>query len=131
MVNHAVSCLPLEACGLIAGDASRRIRMVYPLTNAQASPVAYTVEPTEHFRALQHAERNGWELIGAFHSHPTTEAYPSPTDIAQAAEPDWIYVIISLQKDPQLRAFRIGDGKAREVETVHVKPCDTSPGEER
>lgn len=116
MVNHALMCHPEEACGLIAGDASGAIRMVYPLTNAEASPVRYTIDAREHFGALRHAERNGWELVGAFHSHPTTEAYPSVTDIAKAAEPEWIYLIISLMGAPQLRAFRIVRGAVTEVD---------------
>jgi [CysO sulfur-carrier protein]-S-L-cysteine hydrolase len=116
MVRHAVSCLPEEACGLIAGDADGAIRMVYPLTNVQRSPVAFTIEPVEHFRALQHAERNGWDLIGAFHSHPVSEAYPSPTDIAHAAEPDWFYIVIGLRAAPVLRVFRIRDGRVSEVD---------------
>ncbi|MGF1667638.1 MAG: M67 family metallopeptidase [Acidimicrobiia bacterium] len=116
MLRHALSCLPEEACGLIAGDGEGAIRMVYPLTNAQRSRVAFTIDPVEHFRALQHADRNGWELIGAFHSHPTSEPYPSPTDIAQAAEPDWLHIVIGLRPEPELRMFRIRDGRVTEVE---------------
>jgi [CysO sulfur-carrier protein]-S-L-cysteine hydrolase len=115
MLRHAISCLPEEACGLIAGDVDGAIRMVYPLTNAQRSTIAFTIEPVEHFRALQHADRNGWELIGVFHSHPTSGAYPSPTDIAQAAEPNWLYIVIGLRAEPELRVFRIRSGRVAEI----------------
>ena len=41
-------------------------------------------------------EAAGWELIGVWHSHTHTLAYPSPTDIDQAPDPDWHYVLVSL-----------------------------------
>ena len=49
------------------------------------------------------------------HSHTHTDAYPSPTDIAQAPDPDWHYVIVSLRDDvPMLRSYRIIDGTVDE-----------------
>jgi proteasome lid subunit RPN8/RPN11 len=117
MVRHAVNTLPQECCGLIAGDDSG-IRMLYPLTNVEHSPVRYTVDPAEHFGALRHAERLGWSLVGAFHSHPSTAAYPSPTDIRLAGEPDWLYVIVGFAdpEHPAVRGFRIVDRTVSEVE---------------
>ena len=110
ILAHSAFCAPEEACGLLAGDASGHLTMVYCLTNAEHSPVAYTVEPEEHFRALRHAEANGWELVGAFHSHPSSEPYPSPTDRRLAAEPDWIYLIASPGASPGLRGYYLRDG---------------------
>ena len=54
-----------------------------------------------------------------FHSHTHTEAYPSPTDVAQAPDPTWHYVICSLKRaEPVLRSFRIVDGKISEEPVV-------------
>src|SRR3546814_19430715 len=50
-------------------------------------------------------------IIGVVHSHTHTDAYPSPTDVAQAPDPDWHYVIVSLRDEaPVLRSYRIVDG---------------------
>jgi len=116
VLAHAAFCAPEEACGLLAGDADGRLRMVYCLTNARHSPVAYTIEPEEHFRALRHAEANGWELVGAFHSHPYSEAFPSATDRRLAAEPDWIYLIASLvgPDSSRLRGYFLRNGTVEE-----------------
>ena len=46
------------------------VRFVYPLTNSNPSPTSFTIDPTEHFHSWRHATANGWDLIGAFHSHP-------------------------------------------------------------
>jgi proteasome lid subunit RPN8/RPN11 len=45
------------------------------------------------------------------HSHTHTEAYPSPTDVAQAPDPGWHYVIVSLKRESAvLRSYRLVDG---------------------
>ena len=125
MVAHAVSGLPDEACGLLAADPAGHLRMAYCLTNATPSPVAYTLDPAEHFRALCHAEAHGWHLAGVFHSHPRGPAYPSPTDVAQALEPEWVYVVISLvdRAEPEVRAFWIRAGEVGEEALCETSGC--------
>lgn len=120
MVAHARFGYPEEACGLLAADPGGRLQMAYCLTNAARSTVSFTVDPTEHLRALQHAERRGWSLAGVFHSHPRSEAVPSPTDVACALEPEWVHVLVSLEDpgDPAVRAFWIKDGKITEEPLV-------------
>lgn len=115
MMAHSRFVYPEEACGLLAADGEGRLRMVYCLTNAEHSESAYTIDPTEHFRALQHAESRGWELVGAFHSHPHSAAFPSARDIRLAAEPDWIYLIVGLGGPPDLRAFSLQGQTISEV----------------
>jgi proteasome lid subunit RPN8/RPN11 len=120
MVAHAVRGYPLEACGLLAGDADGTVRHFYPCANAAASAKLYTVDPRDHLRADRDARANGWEIIGVMHSHTHTDAYPSPTDVAQAPDPEWHYVIVSLRdEEPSLRSYRIVDGGITE-EPVEV-----------
>lgn len=110
MLAHCRAELPNEGCGLLAGD-EQGIRKVYCLANADASPVGYTIDPTGHFAAIQDAERNGWDLVGAFHSHVNGPAYPSPTDVSGAAEPDWVWLVAGpMEGSPELRAYRIRNG---------------------
>jgi len=113
ILNHAEACAPEEACGLLAADAAGSLRMVYCLTNVQHSTVAYTIDPEEHYKAMRHAEANGWHLAGAFHSHPDAEPYPSATDRALAMEPDWVYVITGRAR--MMRAYRLDGGSVVEV----------------
>ena len=116
MIGHALDEVPLEACGLFAaGPGTDKVLEVYRCRNAAASARVYTVEPLDHLRADRDAESRGMEIIGVYHSHTHTDAYPSPTDVAQAPDPSWRYVIVSL-KDPEpvLRCFRIVDGSIEE-----------------
>jgi proteasome lid subunit RPN8/RPN11 len=115
ILAHALHCWPEECCGLLAGDSATAVRFVYPLTNAEHSPVSFTIEPSEHYGALRHAERNEWELIGAFHSHPGGSARPSATDVERAAEPEWAWLIVSRG---EIRGFRIAHRTVVEIEVV-------------
>jgi proteasome lid subunit RPN8/RPN11 len=118
ILTHTRAGLPNEACGLLAGDSSG-VHAVYPTVNADPSPVSYTIDPAGHFAALQDAERRGLELIGAFHSHVDGPPYPSPRDVAGAAEPDWIWLVIGPMRGvAELRAYRIQDGRVTEEELV-------------
>lgn len=115
---HCRSGLPNEACGLLAGTGGT-VRAVYPTANTDASPVSFTIEPEGHFAALTEAEARGWELMGAFHSHVEGPAYPSRRDVAGAAEPDWVWIVVGpMSGTPQLRAFRIRDGVVTSEELV-------------
>jgi proteasome lid subunit RPN8/RPN11 len=59
---------------------------------------------------MRAADAAGHEIVGVWHSHTHTDAYPSPTDVRQAVDPAWIYVLVSLRHgEPALRAYRIRD----------------------
>jgi proteasome lid subunit RPN8/RPN11 len=125
IVGHCYDGLPDEACGLLAGPVDERgeptgvVSVVYPCTNAEASARTYTVDSRDLIRAMRDAESRGDQLVSVFHSHTHTVAYPSPTDVAQAMEPGWIYVIVSLRDgEPVLRAYRIQSGEIAEVGVV-------------
>jgi len=108
---------PLEMCGLIAGGpGSDTAEGFYPCRNDAASSKVYTINPKDHLRAEMDADDRDWEIIGVVHSHTHSEPYPSPTDVRQAPDPDWHYVIVSLKRDaPELRTYRIVDGEVTEL----------------
>ena len=116
MIGHAYDGYPLEACGLFAGEAlTSRVDVFYPCGNVASSSKLYTIDPRDHLRADRDAEDRGLELLGVVHSHTHTVAYPSPTDVAQAPDPSWHYVIVSLREpEPVLRSYRIVDEASTE-----------------
>jgi proteasome lid subunit RPN8/RPN11 len=117
MIDHARREAPDECCGLLAGKGHKVLR-VYPARNALKSPIRYSLDPKELYQLLQEIERQGWELLGIYHSHTHTQAHPSATDIELGFWPDALYFIISLQdpKAPQVRAFYIRGGRVTEEE---------------
>jgi [CysO sulfur-carrier protein]-S-L-cysteine hydrolase len=106
MVAHCEAGRPNEACGMLASENGRVVK-VFRMTNAAASPMRYSLDPREQLAVYNTLEDKGWELGGVFHSHTHTAAYPSPTDLRLASE-DVPYLIVSLAASPAVvRAFRI------------------------
>jgi proteasome lid subunit RPN8/RPN11 len=123
MVAHALEGYPLEACGLLGGTVAEggtaQVHSVYPTDNLAASARIYEVDPRAMLRADREEEAAGRQLVGVYHSHTHTDAKPSPTDIAQAPDPDWHYVLISLRDvHPAVRSWTIRDGKTEEEAVV-------------
>ena len=116
MVAHALDDLPNEACGLIAAaPGTGKVERVYRCRNAAASSRLYEVEPIDHLKADRDAEGRGLEIVGVYHSHTHTDAYPSPTDVKQAPDPSWHYVLVSLKEaEPVVRSYRIVDAAISE-----------------
>lgn len=115
IVTHCLASLPDEGCGLFAMDAERIVR-VYPTANASASPVSYTVPAEEHYAALEDAESSGWRLGGVFHSHPYGSAELSMIDLQGALEPEWVYLVVGMRSEPEIRAWRVLADQIEEVE---------------
>lgn len=122
MVAHARRDHPEEACGLLAGpDGSDRPCRHVPMVNAEHSPTRYRFGSGEHLAVWRSLEAAAEVPVVIYHSHPSADAYPSPTDIALASEPDAHYVLVST-RDPdrhELRSYRIIEGVVTE-ETVDI-----------
>ena len=117
MVEHGLREFPNEACGLLAGRDGVPVRF-FALRNLDASPVSYRLDPKEQLEVFDRMDEEGWELLGIFHTHTHSEAYPSETDLRLAFYPDAYYLVMSLsdRERPVLRAFRIVDGEITEEE---------------
>ena len=72
------------------------------------SAKVYEIDPGVLLRAFRRADEEGIDVLGVFHSHTHSEAYPSPTDVRQAPDPSWHYVIVSLRDSPaELLSYRV------------------------
>jgi [CysO sulfur-carrier protein]-S-L-cysteine hydrolase len=128
IIGHCYDGLPDEACGLLVGpavgpsaarEATGAVSDVFPAVNADRSARTYTVDGKDYLRASRAADDLGHEIIGVWHSHTHTDPYPSPTDVRQAVDPMWVYVIVSLRDEaPTLRAYRIRDERIAECAVV-------------
>ena len=111
---------PLECCGFLIGELGSDFALEFhACRNTAQSKIIYTVDPKEHLRIELDAEARGLAIIGVVHSHTHTEPYPSPTDVAQAPDPAWHYVIIGLKREaPETRSYRIVDGQISESQII-------------
>ena len=118
IVAHAREDLPNECCGMIGGRDGEAARVVR-VQNAAASPLRYEMDPQGQFDALKEIEADGGELLGIYHSHTKSAAYPSQTDVNQAVNwPDAIYLIVSLQDEnaPDVKGYWLKDLKIADAE---------------
>ena len=120
MLSHAKSELPNECCGILAGP-NGEVMKIYRMSNVEASPYRFSMDPGELSKVESEAGDNGWELLAIYHSHTGSEAYPSDTDIRIAGGtaglwPDVRYVLVSLMdlKSPVVRIFDITKGQVTE-----------------
>lgn len=121
MVKHSIRELPDEACGILAGK-NQIVEKVYAMTNAEKSPENYFMEPEEQLKVTKEIRNLGFQMLGIYHSHVASQAYPSKRDVELAFYPDTAYLIITLKdkNNPQLRAFKILEGKIDEEEVKIV-----------
>jgi proteasome lid subunit RPN8/RPN11 len=118
MVTHAREDLPDECCGMIGGRDGEATSVVR-VENAAHSPLRYEMDPQGQYDALKSIEGAGDELIGIYHSHTRSAAYPSQTDVNEARMwPEQAYVIVSLENEeaPDVKAYDLADLKIADVD---------------
>jgi proteasome lid subunit RPN8/RPN11 len=116
ILAHARDAYPNESCGILAGRDSVPSH-IYPVKNTDPDPrIRYLMDTREQFWIFKNMRHNGLQLVAIYHSHPHTDAYPSPTDVKLAYYPDAYYILTSLQEpqNPSFRVYRILDGKITE-----------------
>lgn len=125
ILNHARANLPEEACGLITGQTENHVRKaekVYLLENRDHSSEHFTLAPEDQLQVLTEARKAGQEVIGVWHSHPSTPSRMSQEDIRLAKDESRSYLILSLaEKEPVLHSFRMKDGSVENEELRIIK----------
>ncbi len=92
LFGHAESCLPEEACGVVAAGADGFLRY-FPTQNATGRSDRFRFDPvrwTELFFSLQ---RRRFDLCALFHSHPQSAAVPSNVDLEDCTYPHLLHLI--------------------------------------
>jgi len=117
LLTHARRNAPHESCGLLAGR-NVEITMFYPAENAASTPSTnFEIAPRDLFRIMRELRAADLELLAIYHSHPSSDNSPSPTDIATAYYPETAYIIVSPRADTPnpIRAFHIRDNTVTEL----------------
>ncbi len=158
IIAHAQLEAPNECCGLLAGITTSADRTptagavseregvvthIYLIQNLPSDDpriidlnipsdrrVRYMMDPGEQFCAIRNMREKELTLMGIYHSHPHSVAYPSATDLRLAFYSDLFYLIISLaQNPPDLRAFWIVDQKIAEEGVEMISDLSHSFGQ--
>jgi proteasome lid subunit RPN8/RPN11 len=116
IVRHARAERPKECCGFLVGSRGRA-RFAVAATNVAAGTTRYRIDDAWHVELRRTLRRFSppLEIVGVYHSHPSGDARPSPTDMAEALYPDWTHVIVGMERGISIRGYRIRDGRAESV----------------
>jgi len=115
MVMHAQDERPFECCGLMAGTGGAVTVSHRAKNAADLYGIRYEIDPREFLRLSREIDDADLDLIGVYHSHPFTRAFPSVTDVGAAWE-GMVYLIVSLTDftAPVVKAFTVADGQVTE-----------------
>ncbi|MGD2106738.1 MAG: M67 family metallopeptidase [Nitrosopumilaceae archaeon] len=81
--NHAEQENPNESCAILFGEKTQettRVNKIFLTQNIEQSPVNFTISAEQRLEADKIERESKMKIIGIFHSHPNSEAYPSNTD---------------------------------------------------
>lgn len=129
MIDHVQAEAPNEGCGMLGGKDAR-VLAVFPARNAAASPIRFDIHPADLLQIVRTVEfERDWQIVGIFHSHVASRAFPSATDVAEAEfdmgngesverYPGAVHVVISLAnpEQPDVRGYTIRAGRIDEVQ---------------
>ncbi len=79
LTKHAENEKPNESCAILFGK-DNKVSEVFLTKNIDESSVNFTISNEQLIEGYKIAEEKNVEVIGIFHSHPNSEAYPSNTD---------------------------------------------------
>ena len=118
IVEHGLREFPNECCGVIAAEDGVPAK-VFPMRNADASPVTYRLDGEEQLRVFDRDGRRGLGAVGDLPlPHPLGGVPVATTDVKLAFYPDARYILVSLadRSEPVIRSFFIVDGEVAEEE---------------
>ncbi|MEZ4658278.1 MAG: M67 family metallopeptidase [Caldilineaceae bacterium] len=106
IIAHAREGKPEEICGVLRGRGMEALELIRGRNVASERIDNYEVDPQTLLLQFKFEEA-GDAMMGIYHSHPISVAYPSATDAWNAHYPDAVYFICSLEFDnaPVIRAF--------------------------
>jgi proteasome lid subunit RPN8/RPN11 len=111
LVAHARDDAPNECCGYLRMDDGS-VAETFRARNLRESPYGYELDSKSLF-AVNDLD-DGGHGVAIYHSHPRSAPNPSQTDINLAHYPHWLYLIVSLENEPIVKAWRIADGRVEE-----------------
>ena len=89
---HAEEDAPRECCGVLIGRPQAILESARALNLAEGT-TRFLLDPRDHIRAMREARARQMDVIGFYHSHPRSRAYPSETDVAECGYAGALHLI--------------------------------------
>lgn len=120
MISHCKNELPYETCGILSGkDENILTRWEFH------SPFKYRhrffVEKNLVREVLEKIQKKQEEVIGTYHTHPTTDPIPSHMDIKNHSDPDVLMIIVSFRfREPIVKCYKVSKGSYTEYAFIVI-----------
>ena len=98
LLDHSHKEEPNESCAILYGDKNNEtytVKEIWLTENIDSSPVEFTLSPEQTLEMHQKEKEMNLEIVGIFHSHPNSEAYPSNTDKKFMENNSYVWIIYS------------------------------------
>ncbi len=79
LAEYSENQKPNESCAILFGK-DNKVLDLFLTENIEESPVNFTISNKQLIEAYSIAEEKKLEVVGIFHSHPNSDAYPSNMD---------------------------------------------------
>ena len=79
LAEYSENQKPNESCAILFGK-NDKVLDLFLTENIEKSPVNFTISNKQLIEGYKIAEEKEMDVIGIFHSHPDSDAYPSNTD---------------------------------------------------
>lgn len=107
LATHAKEASPNESCAILFGKIEKDhflVKDIFLTENIANSPINFTISNDDLIKGYREAEKRKLDVVGIFHSHPDSEAYPSMTD-QKFMEINPVPWVIFSNKNEQFRAY--------------------------
>jgi proteasome lid subunit RPN8/RPN11 len=121
MLEHVISCLPEEACGMIGGQDDR-VQLVLPAVNELHSPTAFRMAASDLVKHFYQLEEQNLDLIAIYHSHPNGPVVPSDQDLQEFNYPGVYYLIWApIHGNWQMKGYRLDRKEYQEITLDYLR----------
>jgi [CysO sulfur-carrier protein]-S-L-cysteine hydrolase len=124
VLAHAREDAPRECCGVLIGSGERVVQSVRARNLADGT-TRFLIDPRDHINAIRDARSRQLDVIGFYHSHPRSPAYPSETDIAESGYAGAVHLIVGVTAAGQeARLFAIEGSTVTERPLIAVRASE-------
>jgi proteasome lid subunit RPN8/RPN11 len=122
---HAREESPRECCGMLVGTPARVLRSVRA-GNLEGGTTRFRIDPHDHVAALKWARQHQVDVVGFYHSHPASPAFPSERDLAESGYAGAMHLIVGGVEAPWCEA-RLFVLDAPHITELEYTVADTEP----
>ena len=132
-----LAAAPQEGCALLLGrrlGTSLVLQRIWPCCNSwqpqEERQHRFLLDPREQLLAQRWAREQQLQVLGAAHSHPSSDAVPSASDLALSCGPALMLIRSGLPVAAPLRAWWLPDSAGWSGDSVEgaspaaLKPCE-------